>query len=196
MGTYCEPMVSTRISNPTKEQQTYRWIDNGVITLEPGQETILPFEVSTATPADNRYLIETDLKEKRVTLEYLIRGVPSKQVNSLSDKVQTSETEGKSPDLFEAKATTPYDAAADQRRADAAGVQQPLAPRKPVNINFMSNNDVVKQAADQTNPTAVPGQQVKTFREVMGWPKTPVARAPEPVKLGDAWAASMKKPRA
>ena len=182
MAKYCEPMVSTRIVNPTQERQAYRWINNGVIFLEPGQETILPFEIMTATPADNRYLIEETIAEKRVELEYLVRGIAVKQVNSLHNDKVVTEVAVAQPDLL----------LGTEKKEDTVKVQDKL-PARPL-MNFM-NNDVVKQAPDQTNPTAVPGQKVKTFREVMGWPKQEVQQAPEPVKLGDAWAAAIIKPR-
>ena len=199
MSKFCEPMVSTKVVNPTAARQAYRWIDNGVIELEPGQETVLPFELSTATPADNRYLIEDDLKEKRVQLEYLIRGIPARQVNSLPTREMTSEAQvTDQPPLFGTE-ENPYDAEADRKRAeqpvpaDDKGVQQKVPAR--ASINFM-NNDVVQVAPDQANPTAIPGQRVKTFREVMGWPKQEAQRVGEAVPLQSAWAARVGQPKA
>ena len=175
MSNYCEPRVSTRVKNPTKTAQNYRWLSDGVFALDPGQEIVFPFEVMTAAKAEGRPIIEEDIRSGNAQMEYLVRGITVTQVDSLPMH----------------RTTTDVPAPPTPLRPDGAAIQPDLFPQE----HTKDGMSIFKKSAVSALDVPKTGPQVKTFREVMGWPKQEAAPAAPVQTLQEAWTDRIKHPK-
>jgi len=162
-----EPLVQTKITNPTAAPQNYKFVGHDGIYLDSGESVVIPFEVMTGCITDAARLdLIAWIAEKRITISYIIKGASA----TVGAPVKAAE-----------KAPKPSKPVVDPKSEAAEEAEKKAADEKAA-------KQILKEESTVKQPEEV------SMRKAMGW-KEDVADTPRPdgeVKLSTAMEESMK----
>lgn len=181
MARYAEPIVATKITNPTNQDLKYTWLGNNGMFVKAGSSITVPFDVhSAATPAQRPQLASA-IAGKMVKLEVLVRkDVKVTQVAGLDTKIVV------------------HDSPKVSRKAPAKAAETKEAPKREKIINAVEDGENNLASGEDLVQKAT-GQETVSMRDSLGWneqettdPRTPDQK-PKDVLMEEALTENLKK---
>jgi hypothetical protein len=193
---HLEPLIATEIKNPTNRDLKYTWLGKNGTFVKAGASITVPYEIYTAATPSQRSQLGAALKAKMVKISYEIRGVPTKDVKSISTYIRHGKN-------LASKATPPPNKALEKAEANAKAIKEAqdkkAAARKDIISDVGDGKDAIEDSKDIVQKAT--GQETLSMQEAMGWEKPPTEDTRQPqeaetVTMNDALTEEVGDPLA